>query len=526
MKKHILAITIVFATVINSFAQSPAEIRRIKTTALQMYENYKVVLSSLYSKDNYTEDNFMALFDDNTLIYNDIIPANTPAQLTPEKYFAKFRANIKRVYPEFSNFTIGEPVSMGDKWQIKCSFTKATRFRTQKEMKYPQWAFNYTMTIEMDKWYDKTKKVYEEAVITNIVVDKPLGKYFIVENQENISLTEKLGKTLADWDKEYNSRIFPENEWKISDIKDSESDNKENIFEHSKIKFSKNQTDTHFYQVNSQRFPKNIFGIGVNYSPLSLGNKMSEANAEVFPDISMKSGALSLSFFYGKQISHKQNETWFFNAGLDLNRYSYHYSGKYEYEAVNQNDKIKDDDGDYYFPKININSLNEKVTNVSLSIPLTFEYVYQLTGQAKNPVFLSFELGVFAEYTLSSRSKYNLNADYHGVYDYTEEGVGVIEFDHYYDYGNNISVSRTKKLSSRFDYGILGGVGLWFALNNSNLLKFEVSYKHSFNSPLVYKEIYVISKDKESYETLLQSTNQGLRNIYVGLSWITTIKSK
>jgi hypothetical protein len=523
MKKSILTITLLFLAVISGFSQSLTEKRRIKTTALQVYENYKVVLSSLCSKDNYTEDNFMAIFDDNTVIYNDILPVNTPAQLTPAKYFMQFRANIKRVYPEFGNFTIGEPVSVGGKWQIQCRFTRATRFRTNKEMKYPQWAFNYTMTIEMDKRYDTAKKVYEEAAITTIAVDKPLGKYFVIENQENMSLTAKSGEPFTDWDEEYQSRIFPENEWKISDLKASESGNKESFFAYSKTKFSKNPTDAHFYQLNSQRFPKNIFGIGINYSPLAFGNKMSEENAKTFPDISMKSNALSLSLFYGKQIAYKENATWFFNVGLDLNRYSYQYSGTNF--AVDSIHKGIDDDPHLRYRTINIDSLNEKITNVSLSIPLSFEYVHQLT-QAKNPVFLSFELGVFAEYTLYSSSKYNLNADYHGVYDYSKEGVGIIEFDHYYDYGDNIPVGGTKKLSPRFDYGILGGLGLWFALNSSALLKLDVSYKHSFNSPLKYKENYVISKDKdkESYETLLQSTNQGLRNVYVGLSFVKTIR--
>jgi len=242
--------------VISGFAQSHTEKRHVKTTALNVYENYKVVLSSLYSKDVYNEDNFIALFDENAVIYNDILPANVPAQLTPAKYFEQFRANIKRVYPEFSNFTIGEPVSVGGKWRIKCSFTRATRFLTKNEMKYPQWVFNYTMTIEMDKRYDTGKKIYKDAAITNIAVDKPLEKYFIVENQENISLAAKSGETLTDWDEEYNSRIFPENEWKIKDIQVSESNNNKNIFEYSKSRFSKNQTDTHFINLIFSGFRK------------------------------------------------------------------------------------------------------------------------------------------------------------------------------------------------------------------------------------------------------------------------------
>jgi hypothetical protein len=90
--------------------------------------------------------------------------------------------------------------------------------------------------------------------------------------------------------------------------------------------------------------------------------------------------------------------------------------------------------------------------------------------------------------------------------------------------------------SNQFDFGALGKVGLWVALNKSSLLKFDIGYKHGlgylsgdkygFGTPLKYKDNFVISKDYKFYETLLQSTNQGLRNVYVGLSFVSTICGK
>ena len=521
MRKTVLTIAAIIIASVSAFSQSVTETRRIKTTALQIYENYKVVMSGLYSRGTYTEDNFMVLFESEALMYNDILPDNNPQQLSPSEYFRKFQANIMRIYPAFSDFKMGEPESKGNKWQIECNFARKTKFRTQKDMRYPEWSFSYTITIEMDKRYDTDKKVYGNAKIVSVNVENPLTGFFIIENQENMPLVTKSGEILKDWDEEYQSRIFPENKWKIYDIRVHESGKNDNIFTYSKDRFSKNRTDVHFYQPNVQRFKKNIFGIGVNYSPdaFTFGHKMSEANTKNFKDITyINSDAWSLSLFYGKQITHKGKSTVFANIGLDLNKYSHEYDGNNYAEC----DTV-DADKDHYLRKITIDSLNEKINIFSASVPLSVQYLYQLT-QTKKPVFLSFELGVFAEYALSSKSTYNINANYRGLY---RQYFGV-EFEHYLDFGKSDNVPQKKEWDRMFDVGIFGGVGLWFAMNESNLLKFNISYKHSFKPPLGYEENYIIScdKNKASYKSLLRSTEQGMQNIGIGISWVRTIGGK
>ena len=506
MRKTILTIAAIIVAYVLAFSQSVTETRHIKTTALQVYENYKVVTSGLYSKSAYTEDNFMALFESNALIYNDILPDNKPQQLSPSNYFKKFSASIRRIYPVFSDFKMGEPVSVGNKWQIKCNFARGARFLTQKDMKYPEWSFNYIMTVEMDKSYNTINKVYENARIVSIDVDKPLKGFFIIENKENTPLLAKSGEMLKDWDEEYHSRIFPETKWKISDIRVSESINKGNFFESSKGKFSKNQTDANFYKLDVQRFNKDIFGIGVNSSPLTL------------------------SFFYGKQIAHKEKSTVFFNIGLDLNKYSHNCSGDTIYETW-------DSDHDRYKRIVKINSLKEK--NLSVSVPLSVQYLHQLSQQTKNPIFLSFELGVFAEYTLSSN--YDLNADYSGLYTFTfnDNSKQYVVFDHYYDYGKNIRSSGELNLANRFAGGIFGSAGLWLAINRSNLLKFNISYKYSSNLSLksiknydnliktytTPEEYTTLKKDMDLYH-LLNGAKQGMQNMGIGISWVKTIGRK
>jgi|GEM_PF-4022485 len=524
MRKNLLTIAAIIIATVSTYSQSVTETRRIKTTALQMYENYKVILSGLYSKSAYTEDNFMALFGNTAMLYNDILPDNHPQQLSPANYFAKFKANVKRIYPVFRDFRMGEPASKGSKWQIKCDFVRETRFRTQKDMDYPEWSFNYTMTIEMDKSYNTISKVYENAGIVSIDAGNPLKEFFIIENKENIFMTAPSGETLNGWDKEDNSRIFPENEWKMKDIQITESGSKKNIFGYSINSFSGNQTDTHFYQPTIQKFPKNIFGIGVNYSPIAVGNKFSGENAKNFKDIEHTSNALSLSFFYGKQIAHREKSTLFFNAGLDLNMYFHKYSYSNIKDTISLPNYV-DSDSYQYVGKIKVSSpWNENVSIISASVPLSVQYLYQLTALEKRPIFLSFELGVFAETSLYSSSKYNLNGNYYGLYTFNFDNgkTQEVEFDHYYNYGI-LGLDGEVKLTKSLDGGIFGGIGLWYALNKSNLIKINVTYKHGFNSPSEYKENYVISEDKDSYQSLLQSTNQGMRNIYFGISWIKTI---
>jgi len=512
MKKTILTSAAIIIAFTSAFSQSVTETRQIKTTALQIYENYKVVMSELFSRNAYTEDNFMALFHDKAVLYNDIVPVNTPTKLSPAEYFAKFRPNIRRIYPTYSDFRMGEPVSVGNKWQIECNYVRSTRFRTQSDMRYPEWSFEYTITVEMDKRYNATNKVYENAKIVSIDVKNPLGKFFVIENNENISLGTKSWEALEGWDEEYNSRIFSEYEWKIGDIQTSQSHSSKNFFEYITSGFSQNQTDTHFYHPYFQKFSKNIFGIGLNYCPdvFAFGNQISDENNKNFDKIEYVSDALSLSIFYGVQIAHTKRSTLFFNFGLDLNKYSHNYSGEYG----------KRDTIDKRIEIVKIESLDERINIISVSVPLSIQYLYQLTEKAKNPIFLSFEAGAFVDRTLYSKRTDNTNLNYQGWFDYYKATEDKPDWEVEFTY------EKKQELPLRLDYGFFGGTGLWFAMNNNNLLKFGILYKQSFNPPLEHKEDYKIFENSHSCKSLLHSRKHGLRNVSVGISWITTIRGK
>ena len=500
MRKSILTAAVIIMVTVSAFSQSVTETRQIKTTTFQIYENYKVEMSGLHNKSTYTEDNFMALFSNNAILYNDIIPANTPVQLFPGNYYDYFIENIKRIYdPVYSNFKMGDPVAVENKWQIKCSFTRSARFRTKTDMNYPEWSFNYTMTIEMDKRYDTDKKVYENAKIVSVEVENPLKDFFIIENKENIPLVTKSGEILKEWDEEYQSRIFPENKYEIKDIQALET----NIFEYSKTTFSTNQTDDRFYQFNVQKFKKDIFGAGINVAPATAwGNKIRDTTANVVnpdtPIVTKHTSVLSFSFFYGKQIFHKEKSTLFANIGLDLNLYFHKFSPA--------NNKIDVQSNPNYYQVI-FNSSDSKFTVFSLSVPLSVQYLLQLTEQGKKPLFLSFELGGFAEF---SAKRDSLPIGYSNTLAKCIDNIK--ELDN--------GVKRNTLESKLAGGGIFGGVGLWIALNNNNLLKINLLYKYNFR-----KDINIF-EDNHSSKFSLYTAENGLHNITLGVSWIKTIGKK
>ena len=529
--RYIIQKALIFAVILgfvnlSVFSQSITETRQIKTTAFQVYENYKVVISGLFSRSLHTEDNFLALFHEGAVIYNDILPDNHPQKISPSEYFRKFQENVRRIYPTFSDFEMGEPVSAGSKWQIKCHFTRTTSFRTQDEMRYPEWTFRYTMTIEMDKWYNRNTKVLEHAGIVSINVENPLSNFFIIENEDDMIFVTKSGETLDDWDEEFQSRIFSEDKWRIDDIIAIRNDR---YFEFSETSFSRNPVDPNFYKLDVVRNMKDFYGAGISFSPgsMSFGNKMSKANDSIFKEatenngIQHRSNALSLSLFYGKQIAEFGASNLFVKAGLGFNRYFHHFEGT----NYNTESKEKDEDGDDYMRKINLETFDEKINIFTLSVPLSVQYLYQLPVKAKNPLFVSAELGVFADFNLSARSNYTIgSANYRGLYTF-EFGNGEsqeIEFEHYYDYGKFDDLGGKTKLTKNFDFGIFCGIGLWYALNSSILLKLDVSYMQSFKPPVEYLEDFPISYDKDTFHSLLHSTNKGIQNIGIGISLVKT----
>jgi hypothetical protein len=498
---------LIFNGLIIAFSQSVTETRIIKTTAIEIYEQYVSVMNKLYNGNVYNPDNFLSLFDEKATLYNDILPHNRMQQLSPQQYFDIFTQNIRMIYCKYDKLELKFPVRERDKWQIVCEFSREVRFKTKPGFYYPRYRFDYTVTLAMDTVYDDKNKVFANAKIQQIDVKKPLIDFFIIENADNYTLKYK-GKNLDDWDAEYNSCMFSAREVDINQITVAGS----SYF--NTLKFTQNQENNHFFDFRKAK--KNLFGFGLNYSPGKSRNTLNPIN---FPNIKQTNRALSMEFFFGLQLATRGESTWFFNLKLGLNAYQNTFKGDYstQYNAI-------DADNDPYLRKIRINSLEETVNNYSISLPLSIEYLVRISQNVMQPIFLSFEAGGYAEYRRWANNKFHFSASYTGLYDY----YGGVEFDHYYDYGyfdlsdREIFQSLTSQINP-FDYGAFGSVGLWFAVNKSNLLKFNVMYKHGFQPPLKYRNDFVLSENYNHYKSLLQGVNRGLRNVFVGFSWVSTI---
>jgi hypothetical protein len=529
MKKKIFILSVsLFLGVFAANAQTMTEVRQMRYDAIDVFDRYSSLILNLDNPTIYTKDYFMELFEENSMLYNDILPYNVRQELSPNDYYDKYVNNIK-TYPQLANLELSFPEYKDEKWQVKIKFTKTFRLKYRDiDLTYPQWSFNYEMLVVMDKNNDyirKEKESYSKweiqqernknfinQKIRSLIVEDPLTDYVVIVNQNSYNL-EYDGNTIENWDENTHSRIFP-----CSDIDFKKITIVDSYFK--PLKFSKNPNDKHVYNCSQRKL--NIFGVGINYAPYGLGNRISKSNIDYFDfsDIEESNNTYSLSLFYGIQIANKQKSTWFFNIGLDFSLYNYNYKGNYyiPYQSI-------DSDNDPYLRKINIINLQENAHNFAVSIPLSFQYLFQISKSGKQQVFLAVELGGYAEYFVYQWNSFNFHADYTGLYNY----YGSVEFDHYYDYGHfdlsdkDIS-QKLKDKSNQFDYGAFGKVGLWFALKKNNLLKFDIGYKHGFCTPLKYNENFVISENYNSYQTLLQSTNKGLQNIYIGLSFVWAIR--
>lgn len=516
MKRCVLTIIIVLVTFLWGEAQTVIEVRHLKTIALDVFDKYVSAIQSINDRSKiYNEIEFLNLFDANALIYNDILPQNNPQKISPKNYYDKYEEIVKsNKFTTFSNLKICFPKANRDGWIIICTFSKETSYITNYDYVYPLWKFNYIMTIQIYNEFDGNNSVKNNiAKIIEIDVDNPLRDFFILRKQ-NLTV---YGNPIS-WGDD-SCRIFSAEEYDISDFK-LICNEKSNFFYRNISEWIMDDRDSHYYYSQSSFLQRDLIGVGINYSPVSLGNRMSLRNAERFVGIDSYGSALSLSLFWNKQIAHKNKSTFFFNLGLDFNQYYFKYHGKdyVEYGAV-------DSDAEFYLRKIRINSLKEKVNNFSLSLPLGFSMYQQIIEKRDNSFFLKIGVGGYFDYFINSTNHYNINADYHGLYDY----YGGVEFDCYYDYGN-FDLSGKKKLLGfddlRYDYGVFSQIGFYMSLKDKYLIGLDVMYRHSFVTPLEYKENLTISENYETYNSLLYCTNQGVRNVYMSLTFFAIITKK
>jgi len=491
-----------------AYSQSVDEIRRIKTVALEVFDNYVATISLLYQNESYEEDRFFDLFYSNAMLRNDIIPDSTSLgkMISPSEYYTILNKNVKNYKVEFRRLSLLFPTEEGDKWIINCSFDQTFYYINGKNnLKYPKRSFNKIIRISMDKKLNGY--TYENAKIDLVDIDRENGgdvliDYFVVQNTDSLNLKIKTINLSKD---EYDGKILPCPMYKPQDI------NVPNLNYFQYLQSDNTQSDSRFYRFHL--IDKNLFNASINVSPIVSGFAIDES---ALPSIKKFAFAIGAKTIYGFQVGKVKNSSLFFNVGLDLNWYNNKLNGQWN---TSYNDI--DSDGDYYLRKILVSSYKEKTSVLLFNVPITIE-TYISLANTKKPMFISIEGGLYAGYRIVSQL-YSFKAKYTGVYDY----FGGVEFDHYYDYGSfKVSSSNVEYLlpAKKLDVGLLINVGVAREISKDKLIKYYIGYQHGFMALSELSTGCCLTKNNKNYTSPLESSTKGLKNFYIGVSFVKALK--
>lgn len=531
-----------------------AESRRAKITAIMVYEDYVDRLAKLTLRGDLDEYHFLESFGykgdyDYThkgdSVYNDIIPLNQPQRLTALQYSRAVDSVIREARIEYHNLSFDNPIKKGHEWWVTCTYYRTVSFLTLDSVIYPRYRFQYKMTIVMSDTLNielRPKKergqkedndsIYSNARIVDISVTEPLDKFVVIINPDALPLMWR-NESIENYDPECNCWMTKLSSQNI--LNDVKINSATGFF----TRLSHKNPHPNFYSFSYHRL--NMFGIGLSASPISFGNQSDKRFSRdvengSFGDIQEENISYKFSLFYGKQLGGN-SLTSFFNIGADLVYSRYIYNGTFStaYEA-------EDSDGDIYIRRI-FATLNKEQRNLyELTVPLTFSSLKTIFEKDNNYVFFSFEMGVFGSIRILSNGKFDMDAKYRGFYPQYFN----VEFEKYYDYGDyHITESAVEKTIDgemqrvelvngvnynqgklqRFDFGVEGGLGIWCNFKTGSLFKFDVKLRKGIMPVVNYTEYDNLTTKYDHYESMLQTSNDGQLNLYLGISFVKLLKN-
>lgn len=524
MKKIALIITLFLGFIHLASSQTVKEVAKMRMTALEHFEKYKIALLDLNYPNRETIYAFSKLFAPDAQLYNHFLPQNNPHIILCEDY-TELRKN-KQEYmlsSRFSNLHIGEPFLVQretNRFGVPVFYSEKLSTKRVGKYEYPEVSLDYKMMLFIDRSietdpFDGSERTVLSCVIGSIQeTNNAIGDFVLMQRTPAI---EKLFDTKKlSWDLLAANNDFLMFRASSTDLNDFQSNNSFFVTK----RFIPMATDSNIYEYKGLH--KNLFGIGIQYAPYGLGYRYDKANLQ----LKQYNQTLSFNLHYGHLLASKNTSTLFFNAGIGFNAPLNRFSGSYQKTKRS----VTDSAGDNYTRKIKLSSLVEKVWHLSISLEPSLAYVWEMCKPDSNhTLFLALEAGGFASYRFYSTHSFRLDAAYRGLY--VSDYFGSVEFDHYYDYGNfflnetNVTLITPARLNS-FDYGAFGSIGVWYAFDQKNLLKAVVGYRHGFASPFQTKKIDVLSKDKDHYESAAQSIRSGLQNIFIGVSYLRTLPTK
>lgn len=254
----------------------------------------------------------------------------------------------------------------------------------------------------------------------------------------------------------------------------------------------------------------NLIGGGIAFAPSGFGNTLDDQ----FPDIKGSNNAFRIGGFYGFNLYSYERSAGFINLGLELTYKHFSFDGFYETHYPSA-----DADLDTYIRNISADIIDESWNSFAITIPVTYCNRFNLTPRASNPFYLSAEAGVYAAFRAVQNCSFQVSARYTGTY----PQYWNLEMDQYYDYGNfrfdEKEVEPDMRLH-KLDVGAILGLGLWYEIKSQAFLRLDFSVRKGLVSEAQYLDKYVITGNAKNYVPVLNSSDSGLLDTYIGLSFI------
>lgn len=492
------------------YAQTLQEVRVARLLAIDTYDKLSNISMEIHNvgKNYYLYDDFIQLFIDTARIYNDLLPDNSNQYVSPFQYLSIYENKIATDKIDFQAFELNEMVKKQEDgfYTIKCRFTKSVKYITYKGYHYPQCSFRYSMTLVIDQ-------NMEHALISEIIPDYPICDFYILSKHPNHDIL--FHRIPIDEYDENNLKLFVADQYDLDSFSITNSD----FFQ--RAEFIRDTIDPHFYRLEEPKIDMASFSLGVGL--YTIGNRVSNKILPSMDLYAQQNYPMQLCGKYSRQFPRMnplQKSIWFMNIGASIDWTKYKISANYSriIDAI-------DEDGEAYSRSIYVKLKKENIDKVDFTIPITFEALFPINTKKSVQQFISLELGVWGSVTLFNHIQYDAETSYKGTYNYFDG----VTFEKYYDYGDfklNEQTCKPEYYSNRFNFGGIASLSYLIHIKEFNMLKFGVQYKQGYMSPAQLPEDFVLSYNKNHYQSFISAFNGWQGDLFFQISYIYLIQRK
>ena len=384
--------SITFAQVFSN-EQKSAEIRSVKTSAIEMISSYDAILNSKTS--NYGE--LYSIFSERSAkVIQDILPENKLNSLTSiKKYINKSADHHKRQKVKVSINNLEIVNSDDGSYSLTANISKEIQATTRNGIKYIDKLNDLLVYIEVLRNYDIDNNVFYESKIDSIIsLNKINTNYqvaYVVDVNDSIYdvgdcdlIVNKLPiQYEVDYIGEGNKYYFIKN-LKKSKYNEYDLDNAPFCFGLTPVDKSRYRNHRSLKDIEN-RFLLEIKRPRFHFSPSFSSSKVNLLNSNSYGIINDKSvnQVNEVGFEIGYFLSYKPKPNYHYlsvsmglykmnlTSNFQLNNYIYSF---YDIDPV----------GNEYLRRIKVNSLNEDQEVRFLNMPLSLKYGFNLKDKYKD----------------------------------------------------------------------------------------------------------------------------------------------